>query len=296
MTKTLRAIDICAGAGGWACAADRLDGKPIKIVAAIDFAEDCLATYKYNHDKPGGVAEGAEFICSDAREVDYLRWKGIDLVLGAIPCEEISPARVINKVTIEQMENLHSLLDYMLEVPARLGAESWCYEDVIQIEKHLPPLTPRFRINSNQYSPQNRKRTYVGKFPTPAPGNDKRILADVLRPGPYRVTPKVLAGEPATHNTFNPGVYHPWFTDRKSHTVISLGGSRHDNFSAIVMPDGRPRSIQWQEAAALQGFPENYVFVGSLSRTSKMIGQAIQIDTGVAILEAIVAASTGGSA
>ncbi len=82
MTKTLRAIDICAGAGGWACAADRLTGKPIKIVAAIDFAEDCLATYKYNHDKPGGVAEGAEFICSDAREVDYLKWKGIDLAIG----------------------------------------------------------------------------------------------------------------------------------------------------------------------------------------------------------------------
>jgi len=37
--KKIRVIDVCAGAGGWACAADRLPGKPIQIVAAIDFAE-----------------------------------------------------------------------------------------------------------------------------------------------------------------------------------------------------------------------------------------------------------------
>ncbi len=37
----LLAIDICGGAGGWAIAAR---GLPIKIVAAIDHAEDCCAT------------------------------------------------------------------------------------------------------------------------------------------------------------------------------------------------------------------------------------------------------------
>jgi site-specific DNA-cytosine methylase len=42
----IRAIDVCAGGGGWAVAAR---GTPIRIVAAFDHDEDCLATYCFNH-------------------------------------------------------------------------------------------------------------------------------------------------------------------------------------------------------------------------------------------------------
>ena len=38
----------------------------------------------------------------------------------------------------------------------------------------------------------------------------------------------------------------------------------------------------------MQGFPPNYLFVGGVGRASEMIGQAIDIRTGRAILKAIV--------
>jgi site-specific DNA-cytosine methylase len=50
---------------------------------------------------------------------------------------------------------------------------------------------------------------------------------------------------------------------------------------------GRKRQLEWQEAALAQGFPADYLFYGSPTRVAKMIGQAIQIDLGRAILKAI---------
>ena len=46
--------------------------------------------------------------------------------------------------------------------------------------------------------------------------------------------------------------------------------------------------MEWQEAAALQGFPHDYVFYGSPTDVWSMVGRAIQIQTGRAILKSIV--------
>jgi site-specific DNA-cytosine methylase len=56
----------------------------------------------------------------------------------------------------------------------------------------------------------------------------------------------------------------------------------------VRLPDGRERVLQLTEAALLQGFPADYVFVGAFSRAWKMVAQAIQVDMGRALLEGIV--------
>jgi site-specific DNA-cytosine methylase len=87
---------------------------------------------------------------------------------------------------------------------------------------------------------------------------------------------------------YNSTQFYPWMRDEKSPTVINLH-SRHDNYAAAQMPDGRWRQLEWQELARLQGFPEDYVFIGSPGRVGKQIGQAVQIDTARAILRALCA-------
>jgi site-specific DNA-cytosine methylase len=42
----IRAVDICCGGGGWACAAR---GLPIEIVLAVDLWEPAVMTYRLNH-------------------------------------------------------------------------------------------------------------------------------------------------------------------------------------------------------------------------------------------------------
>ena len=80
--------------------------------------------------------------------------------------------------------------------------------------------------------------------------------------------------------------------DRKAPTVLSYSSRR--DAEVLVMDERLPigkRQMEWQEAAVLQGFPEDYVFFGSPSDVAKQIGRAIQIDTGRAILSAIVASA-----
>lgn len=271
----LRAIDVCAGAGGWAVAAR---GLPIQIVAAFDRETDCLATYSANHP-------GVECVQCDVLEQDFSKWEGIDLILGGIPCEELSVARNHISVSWEQLHTLDKLIAVCLALPDRLGAEWWVYEDVIQIIRWLPPLTLYVVIDSQQYSAQRRKRAYVGRFPMPRPGANTDVLRSCLRPGPYRRSMRLNGRKPDVAKIYAKQAFYPWMPDDASPTVIGLT-SRHDAEAATPHGDTW-RQLEWQELASLQGFPTDYLFCGSPLRVMKQVGQAVQVDTGRAILRAI---------
>ncbi len=278
MTNALTAIDICAGAGGWACAAR---GLPVRIVAAIDIAADALATYTHNHP-------GVEAIEADVTEFDFKRFAGVDIVLGGIPCEEISQMRALYKPTPATMAAWQKTVDACLAAVKTTRPRYWCFEDVVALAKYLPPFTPYKVLDSARYSAQRRKRIFVGRFPGPTPPAKpcRQLLRHHLRPGPYRVNAGILGREPARHRVFDGQHFYPWCPERKSPTVIALT-SRHDNYAAVVDGDLR-RHLEWQELATLQGFPADYVFIGSPTRVTKLIAQAVQIDLGHAILAAMV--------
>ena len=283
----LRAIDICAGAGGWACAARDL---PIDIVAAVDLEADCLSTYTYNHPNV------KTFQC-DVRSVDWNDpvFRNIDLILGGIPCEQISNARSNCPPTKEVMDDWKDLLSFCLDLPARLKAEYWCYEDVALIRRFLPEHTPNFVLNSAQFSAQSRKRAYVGNIPSPlSVHQEPDVLGDIVldEAGPWVIHPKVLTTEEQrqgeTCHLYSMDVHRVLNSDWKAPTVTYWRSGKKDRMYLIQLDDGRKRSMTFQEMARLQGFPIDYVFVASPSRAAKMVGQAVQIDTGRAILEELV--------
>lgn len=274
---TIRAIDVCSGAGGWAVAAR---GLPIRITHAFDRDPDHLATYEYNHP-------GVTCVQCDVVEHDFSPLAGeVDLVLGGIPCELLSLARGHLQPSEQDFAALYKLIDACLAIPQLVGADWFCYEDVHALEKHLPPLTPRFRLESSEYSPQRRARTYVGNVPMPPGGADNRVLADCLRGGPYRLSARLRGARPRRSNGYSSDrTFYPWFPSDKSPTVVQLS-SRHDRQGAVI-DDDLVRQLEWQELALLQGFPGEYVFIGSPTKVVKQIGQAVQIDTARAILKAL---------
>ncbi len=312
--RELRAIDLCGGAGGWAVAAR---GLPIRITHAVDWWPPAVRTYRLNHPE-------VLVIRADCREIP-LKPEGFDLVLGGIPCQWLSHLRSIglgNPPKPEEIERERALLDSILGWVKQLDPPYWCLEDVKQILTELPPFTPYHVIDAQQFSGQRRVRAYVGDFPRPKPAmeGDPRLARDYLRPGPHRVHPKNLDRFVSRHNTWQSkdNVY-PIEADRKFPTVVTVG-SRHDSKSVVLHPKGmaiRPaakfptvlnqhrhdaehavldesgtyrRQVEWTEAALAQGFPEDYVFVGNQSDVSQMVANAIQIDTGRAILKAICSA------
>lgn len=235
----LKAIDVCAGAGGWSIAAR---GLPVQIVEAFDIAADCLETYAYNHPETKTTR-------IDATKLDWKKLRGIDIVLGGIPCEEVSPARrgLFRKPKPGTIRKWHALIDSVLAGIDSIKPRYWALENVIQMRRHLPPLTPFWIVNAAKFCGQSRRRMFAGRFPLPPLPDDSTVLRDYLRPGPY-----VLPAH-------------------------------------VVKMDFRMQGKQFTEAAALQGFPGDYVFVSTPDRAWKMVAQAIPIPVGRAILEAIVA-------
>jgi hypothetical protein len=177
------------------------------------------------------------------------------------------------------------LIGVCLGIPEIVGAKWWCYEDIIQVEKYLPVCTPGFVLDSQEFSGQRRKRIYIGNLPKPPSAGDTRVLRDYLLPGPYRLSARLAGRRPARHRCYRADTFYPWEPEEKSPTVIQLT-SRHDNYAAIRHGDGW-RQVEWREQAGLQGFPSDYIFVGAPGRVEKLIAQAVQIDTGRAILTAL---------
>ena len=285
----LKAIDLCCGAGGWACAAR---GLPIDIVLAVDLWDAACRTHQLNHPE-------TQVLRGDLREMDLwdddLRRKflelsrGIDLVLGAIPCEWLSYRRRLNQASPEECQNERATLSAVLGLVNALCPAYWCLEDVKGLARELPPNVPWLELNSRHYSAQRRKRIYIGRFPAPILRMSLLRMRDKLRPGPYRIGRRSADRIPVRSQAFHPDRVFAVRPGEKAPTVCNLS-SRRDAELVIVesgLAGGR-RQMEWQEGAALQGFPEDYVFYGSPSDVWKMIGQAIQIDTGRAILQEIV--------
>lgn len=284
MKRRLRAIDVTAGAGGWAVAAR---GLPIDVVVAIDIWEPAAMTYKINH--PGTCV-----IRGDCTRMPIApgEVKGaFDLVLGGIPCQWLTVYRgegLGNKTKAPEVEKERALLDSILDWIKIVDPRYWCLEDVAGLIRELPPLTPYTVIDAQEFCGQRRKRVYVGRFPAPAKQTDPRTLADYLLPGPYRIGRRTwdrTAGLSQTHRKESCLAAIP---DRKAPTVMAVS-SRHDGDVAVVddrLPRGK-RQYEWQEGARLQGFPTDYLFWGSPTDVAQMVGNAVQIDTGRAILKSI---------
>ena len=279
----LRTIDICAGAGGWAVAAR---GLPIRIVAAVDVNRDCLASYTYNNP-------GVEPILRDVRSLDWVqiaaRHGPFDLIVGGIPCEEISLARNHIPADAATMRGWMQVIDACLDAAKILEPRWWCYEDVVGLRRFLPKGTPHQVIDAALFGPQNRKRVYVGRFPRvepPAVAN-ARTMNSCLESGPYCCPAEALRCAAETKNVRAHGRVRVVDAQAKSATVLSsIGRTARDG---IIFDGLRRRKLTFVEAALLQGFPSDYLFVASERGAWKQVGQAIQIDCGRAILREIVA-------
>ncbi|MDE2102050.1 MAG: DNA cytosine methyltransferase [Patescibacteria group bacterium] len=281
----LRAVDLCCGGGGWACAAR---GLPIQIIAAADLWEPACRTYALNHR--GTIVMQGDLRSPEFRAEFFTRSGGnIDVVLGGIPCEWLSVYRNLQKVKPEELEQQRETLDCVLALSDYFQPRWWCLEDVIQLKRELPIFTPYVVLDARHWSAQRRKRLFVGRFPKPRRPNVKLTLGDVTRPGPYRIGRRLYGRKPQFTRTFANDTCLAAPLDRKGPTVLSQC-SRRDAEMAILDPSvpGGMRNPEWQEMAALQGFPTDYLFYGSPSDVMKMVGRAVQIDLARAILQGIV--------
>lgn len=299
--KVIEAIDLCCGAGGWACAAR---GLPIRFVAVVDIAADCLETWRINHqaDHPDCILLEADLSTEETvsrlLEIAAERAGGELLIVGGIPCEEISCHRGAIPVERERMDRWYDLLENCLAIVDALPPRWWAMEDVLQIKRHLPlPLwlgheIPLTTIDAAEFGPQSRRRTFLGRFPMPLCGGTPETLSDCLLPGPHLTFARAEQYEMNATNRSRVYDRYVRILDPKKPcpTITSsfnMRGGRQRRSWVVEDDRGRRRMLSWQEAALVQGFPRDFLFVGGIIRTCEMIGQAIPIQVGRAILNSI---------
>jgi len=292
--KTLKAIDLCAGAGGWACAAK---GLPIEIVAAVDFWEPACQTYRLNWPLTTVIEGDLRDVDVQAKVRDIAEAQGVQLLLGGIPCGWLSVVRRAFHNTPKEAERSEerATLAAVLVLVERIAPRWWCLEDVPAIVDELPAGTPWIALDSADFSAQRRKRVYVGRFPRPQgvgplmTPRSKAVLAALLRPGPYRIGRRAIGRTLVTASAYAPDTACASRPADKAPTVCCVTSRRDvENLVRDEWLPGGVRQLEWQEAAALQGFPTDYLFFGSASDVGKQIGRAVQIDTARVILRGIV--------
>ena len=96
MSERIKAIDLCCGAGGWACAAR---GLPIDVVAAVDLWEPACRTYGLNW-RLVKVIQGDLRDTAVRAEVEGIAAQhDVQLILGGIPCEWLSIRRNVGNAS-----------------------------------------------------------------------------------------------------------------------------------------------------------------------------------------------------
>jgi len=310
---TLSVLEICAGGGGQALG---LEEAGFELAAAVEIDEKACATLRANRPK-------WRILESDVREVSGRTFRGVDLFAGGVPCPPFSIAgkqlgrrderdlfpealRLIEemKPAAVMLENVRGFASEKFKVYrrrvqntlARLGYES-DWRVVNAASCGVPQLRPRFilvafrgdRLASFAWPGEVKKTPTVGE-----------VLADLMAERRWR-------GAKAWARRAN-GVAPTLVGGSKKHGGPDLGPTRAkrewaklgvDGHGVADEPPGRdfpstkqPR-LTVRMTARIQGFPDDWNFVGAKTAAYRQIGNAFPPPVARLVGQAIRAALIG---
>ena len=302
----LRAIELCAGAGGLSLGLERAGFQP---VALIDNDPHACATLRVNRPRWNAIE-------ADLRHFDLSQWRGADLVSGGLPCPPYSLAG-----KQEGSDDERDLFPVMLDTVATLQPRAVLIENVRGLlHSKFAPVRERvddalseqgFRtywamLNAADFgTPQTRSRVFLiglregetddleWPFPTmeavQTVGDTLHDLmaangwqrADEWAKGAADVAPTIVGGS-------------------KKHGGPDLGPTRAREAWAALGVDGLgiadsppPRGFNGtprltaRMVARIQGFPDDWAFFGGKTHQCRQIGNALPPPLAAAVAGAL---------
>lgn len=308
-------IDLFSGAGGLSCGLVMAGFTP---VASVEIMPEAVETYKYNFVKQKGFNENVETRDIRTQEVKNELYKSIgnqhiDLIVGGFPCQGFSMAgnRVIadprnslylemldivknikpDYVVMENVEGLRSMLDGKVETQIINDYKEIGYEinvttlnaadyGVPQVRKRVIFIGNRIG-NKNYhpmplYNPSEYKTlgSAINKYMNIA--EDKKIN-HVFTRHTDEMKERLLSvpeGESLFKNYSDSWKKSPW--DKPSCTI-------KENHGAVNIHPKLPRVLTAREIAAIQTFPDDFIFQGAKKWQLVQIGNAVPPLLGKAI-------------
>lgn len=287
-------VSLFAGAGGLDMG---FDNSGFKTIWANDLDKDACKTHKLWSD--------AEVIQGDISKIDFVDIPNSDIITGGFPCQGFSLA---GPRKIDDARNaLYKYFVKLVEIkqPYVFVAENvkgiLTLGDGAIMEAIIEDFSSRgynvfpSLVNAANYGvPQDRWRVImigfrkdlgINSYEFPKPFETKVTLADVLKNMPVPKISDICQGS-FSSRYMSRNRKRKW--NEVSYTIpamskqIAIHPSSPDmkkiSEDCWVFGQGsETRRFSWQEAAAIQTFPKDMVFIGSLTSKYKQIGNAVPV-------------------
>lgn len=313
-------IDLFSGAGGLSCGMVMAGFNP---VASVEIMPEAVETYKYNFIEKKKFKETVETRDIRSKEVKEKLYEAVqnvkvDVIVGGFPCQGFSMAgyRVVDDprnslykemkeivehikpefVVMENVEGLRSMLNGKVEEKIIEDYRKIGYEINLTVLNSADYGVPQFRkrvifignrIGKKNYHPKPlyNETNYVtlGQGIKRFMNMDENIEINHIFPRHTEEMKKRLAlvpeGKSLYKNYSDAWKKSPW--DKPSCTV-------KENHGGTNIHPKLPRCLTPRELAALQSFPDDFIFKGSKKWQLVQIGNAVPPLMGKAIGLALI--------
>lgn len=164
----MKVIDLFCGAGGFS---KGFEQEGFEIVLGIDNWAAATENFKLNHPN-------AEVWTKDIAEIDVKDLPEADVIIGGTPCQEFTSLN-LKKQPWRGMINVC----HFMRVVYKYKPKYWIMENVLGLNKYLPPHLDRFKLRASDFGCKTgRRRLFVGNTPEP------KVNPDDVNPNPARTS------------------------------------------------------------------------------------------------------------
>lgn len=311
----LNFIDLFSGAGGLSCGLTMAGYTP---VASVEIMPEAVATYKYNFVEQKGFSENVQV--RDIRDESIKQElysavanKHIHLIVGGFPCQGFSMAG--HRVITDPRNNLYL---EMLEIVKRIQPDYVVMENVEGLRSMLDGKVETKIISDYKEAGYNVNVTVLNSADYGVPQIRKRVIFIGNKHGLKNYYPKPIFS-PENYVTLGEGIerfmsipenkqINHTFTHHSEKmmqriSAVPEGQSLYGNYSdawkkspwdkpsctvkenhgGVNIHPKLPRVLTPRELAALQSFPDDFIFQGSKKWQLVQIGNAVPCLLGKAI-------------
>lgn len=308
-------IDLFSGAGGLSCGLVMAGFTP---VASVEIMPEAVETYKYNFINKKGFNEKVETRDIRTQEVKDELYKTIgnqhiDLIVGGFPCQGFSMAG--NRVVSDPRNSLYL---EMLEIVKKVQPDYVVMENVEGLRSMLDGKVETQIINDYKEIGYEINVTTLNAADYGVAQQRRRVIFIGNRIGNKNYHPKPLY-EPSNYKTLGSAIYKYMNIDedksinhvftrhtedmKKRLANVPEGSSLFKNYSdswkkspwdkpsctikenhgAVNIHPKLPRVLTAREIAAIQSFPDDFIFQGAKKWQLVQIGNAVPPLLGKAI-------------
>ena len=308
-------IDLFSGAGGLSCGLTMAGFTP---VGSVEIMPEAVETYKYNFVSQKGFAENVETRDIKEKQVkeylyDSVKDKHIHLIVGGFPCQGFSMAG--NRVVTDPRNSLYL---EMLEIVKHIKPDFVVMENVEGLRSMLNGKVEAKIINDYKEAGYDINVTVLNSADYGVPQIRRRVIFIGNKHGLTNYHPKPIFS-PEYYVTLGEGIkrfmtipenkqINHIFTKHSEKMIAQIkalpeGQSLYGNYSdawkkspwnkpsctvkenhgGVNIHPKLPRVLTPRELAALQSFPDDFIFKGSKKWQLVQIGNAVPPLLGKAI-------------